>query len=68
MSFDTGLRTIKCWVRVLPRRGVGRPARIVGRIYRTKREASAAKKSGEVLVNLKGMYAQPPRTTGGSHD
>lgn len=55
----TKLRKIRCWVRVIPRRGVGKPTRIVGPIYRTKREAAAKRRKGELLVDLAGFYFPP---------
>ena len=53
------LRKIKFWVRVVPRRGVGKPAQVYHRVYRTKKAAAAACKRGEVAVDVLGFYSEP---------
>lgn len=52
-------RKIKFWVRVVPRRGVGKPAQVYHCIYRTKKAATAACKRGEVVVDVLGFYPEP---------
>jgi len=53
------IRKIRFWVRVVPRRGVGKPAEVYHRIYRTKKAATAACKRGEMAVDVVGFYPTP---------
>lgn len=44
------LRTLKFWIRVIPRKGTGKPTQVVQRIYKTKGAAQKAKKRGEEVA------------------
>jgi hypothetical protein len=44
------MRTLKFWIRVIPRKGVGKPTQVVQRIYRTRAAATKAKKRGEEVA------------------
>jgi hypothetical protein len=47
------LRTLRFWIRAIPRKGVGKPTKVYHRIYRTKRAALAAKRPGDVVADAK---------------
>lgn len=49
-------RKVKFWVRVVPKKGVGKPTTVCSRIYRTKKDAKAASKKGETIINMTGFY------------
>lgn len=44
------MRTLKFWIRVIPRRGPAKTTRVVQRIYKTKAAALKAKKRGEEIA------------------
>lgn len=57
-------RKIKFWVRVVPRRGPGKPTEVYHRIYRTKKAAMAACRRNDVAVDVIGFYPTPLGKTG----
>ena len=54
------LRTIKFWVRALPRQGVGKPGRVYHTIYRTKKQAMDNRIKGDIVIQMTGHYVLPP--------
>jgi hypothetical protein len=57
------LRTVKFWVRIIPRVGKRR-TRVVRALYRWKKDATKAKRPGELLMQVSGFYWEPPRRNG----
>jgi hypothetical protein len=55
------IRTVSVWVRLIPSRSGPYKKAVLVATYATKAAAKSLLRKGEVLVNLRGIYARPSR-------